>query len=235
MDTEETYEVIAVRYGTRQTTRSAVYLNYSLYGEADAAIGMDYYFWIVRNARRTIVVDTGYGAVGAQHRNRTFLLDPAQALRELGVDPATATVVLTHAHYDHVGNLALFPQAPLVLPRTEYAFWTGPLRERFLFHHTIEDGDIADLRRAHADERVQLVDEATTVAPGWSCSCSAATPPVRRSSPYAPPTAWSCWPRTRPTTTRSWTVTCRSSWWTTCPPCTPGSTASSSGGVTSTR
>ena len=38
------YEVLAVRYGTRTTTRSETFLNFHVYGEPDAAIPMDYYF-----------------------------------------------------------------------------------------------------------------------------------------------------------------------------------------------
>ena len=53
------YQVTIVKYGTRQTVRSDVYLNYHLYGEPDGPIGMDCFFWVVRNAHRTIVVTPG--------------------------------------------------------------------------------------------------------------------------------------------------------------------------------
>jgi len=48
-----TYEVLAVRYGTRMTRRAETYLNYHVYGEPDAELRMDYFFWVVRNADRT--------------------------------------------------------------------------------------------------------------------------------------------------------------------------------------
>ena len=38
------WDVVAVRYGTRMTTRSAVYARYDELGEADAPLRMDYYF-----------------------------------------------------------------------------------------------------------------------------------------------------------------------------------------------
>jgi len=56
---DDVYEVLAVRYASRQTLRSLVYLNHHLYDEPDGPIGMDYFTWIVRNAQRTFVVDTG--------------------------------------------------------------------------------------------------------------------------------------------------------------------------------
>ena len=48
------YQVTIVKYGTRSTVRSEVYLNYHVYGEPDGPIGMDYFFWLVRNRERTI-------------------------------------------------------------------------------------------------------------------------------------------------------------------------------------
>lgn len=164
--TTETYEVIAVRYGTRQTRRSAVYLNYHLYDEPDGPIGMDYYFWVIRNDRRTIVVDTGYGELGSTRRDRTFLIHPEHALRELGVVPNECTVVLTHAHYDHAGNLGLFPDTPVYLARSEFEFWTGAYGTRLQYHHSVENADIDRLRRIHHEERLNLVEQSHDIAPG---------------------------------------------------------------------
>ncbi|WP_432280452.1 MBL fold metallo-hydrolase [Tropicimonas omnivorans] len=40
----------------------------------------------------------------------THLLSPVEALATLGIDAAAAdTVILTHAHYDHLGFLDAFP------------------------------------------------------------------------------------------------------------------------------
>ena len=70
---------------------------------------MDYFFWIVRNRQRTVVVDTGFSPQSGRLRNRTLLADVGELFRHFGVDPSTSpTVVLTHAHYDHAGNLGLF-------------------------------------------------------------------------------------------------------------------------------
>ncbi|MCP9984631.1 hypothetical protein [Actinomadura madurae] len=60
-----TYEVIALRYGTRTGTKAEIYLNYAIYGEPDEPLGMDYFCWVARNAARTVVIDTGFGPEGA--------------------------------------------------------------------------------------------------------------------------------------------------------------------------
>jgi glyoxylase-like metal-dependent hydrolase (beta-lactamase superfamily II) len=163
MSPADEYQVTIVKYGTRQTVRSDVFLNYHLYDEPDGPIGMDYFFWVVRNAFRTIVVDTGFSAVGGTRRKRTTLIEPAAAFDALDVDRAAGPpVVVTHAHYDHIGNLDLFPASPLILAKAEYDFWTGPYATRTLLHHSVEDAEIGYLRQAS----LRLFDEETEVAPG---------------------------------------------------------------------
>lgn len=162
------YEVLAVRYGTRTTTRSETFLNFHVYGEPDAAIPMDYYFWVVRDGRRTIVVDCGFGAGPGARRRRTMLADPVEALAGLGIDAATVdTLVVTHAHYDHIGNLAAFPAAEIVLARRELEFWTGPYAGRLQFAHSTEADELRLLADAAAAGRVRLVEDTLDLAPGF--------------------------------------------------------------------
>ena len=121
---DDHYQVTIVKYGTRSTTRSEVYLNFPLYHESDGPVEMDYFFWILRNRHRTVVVDTGFSPEGGKARARTLLADVGDLFRHFGVDPSTSpTVVLTHAHYDHAGNLGLFATSEVVMAERELDFW----------------------------------------------------------------------------------------------------------------
>lgn len=164
---DDRYEVVIARFGTRTTVRSDVYLNYGLYHEDDGPIGMDYFVWIVRNAQRTILVDTGFSTAGGDNRKRTMVQHPTAIWDALGIAPASAPpIVLTHAHYDHTGNLAHFPLSEIVVTQAELDFWSGPHAHRAQFHHSVEDDDLAVLRAAVVDGRVTAFSGSHTVAPG---------------------------------------------------------------------
>ncbi|WP_345415384.1 N-acyl homoserine lactonase family protein [Pseudonocardia xishanensis] len=156
-------EVLAVRYGRRATTRSEVFLNHHYYGEPDGPMEMDYYFWVVRRAGRTVVVDTGFNGESGGRRDRATTCAPGEALARLGIDPADVDqVFVTHAHYDHVGNLGLFPAAEVVITRRELEFWTSPLAHRHLFAVLAEERDVADLDALRRAGRLTVVDGSHT-------------------------------------------------------------------------
>jgi glyoxylase-like metal-dependent hydrolase (beta-lactamase superfamily II) len=162
--------VLAVRYGHRVTSYAESYLNYRLYGEPDADLDLDYYFWVIRDETdggRVTLVDTGFAPEAGDRRGRAHHTTPAEALPALGIDPAdVSTIVVTHAHWDHIGNIGQFPRAELVLAEAEYDFWTSPLAARAQFAAQSEPGEIALLRQARRDNRVTLFSNQLKLAPG---------------------------------------------------------------------
>jgi glyoxylase-like metal-dependent hydrolase (beta-lactamase superfamily II) len=161
------WTVIAVRYGTLETTRSEAYYRYHSYGEPDGPQVLDYYFWILRRGDETILVDTGFDPERGRGRGRTCLIEPAQAMAVLGVGPETVSrVVLTHLHYDHTGNLDLFPDAELLVAARDLDFWLGPLARRAQFAHAVEAEELGQVLAAVDAGRVRRLEGGEELAEG---------------------------------------------------------------------
>ena len=166
-DVQDHYEVLAVRYGVWHTTKRHIYHSFDVYQEADEPAQVDYYFWVVRNASRTILVDTGFRPEVADRRGRELVTPVPEALALAGVDPAQVShVVLTHFHYDHIGNLDLFPDSQVIAGSTEFDFWTGEIAEQPLFCTAVEADEVDLVRKAHADARLILVPADDPHIPG---------------------------------------------------------------------
>lgn len=161
------YEVIIVRYGTRRTRRSEVFLNYHFYDVPDGEMTVDYFFWVVRDAERTFLVDTGFSPEGGRKRGRTMLLHPVAAMRDLGIVPGDGSeVIVTHAHYDHIGNIGNLAHSRLLMARREYEFWTSAMASRRQFAHFVEGSEIDELIAANRAGRLHFVGDDHQPAPG---------------------------------------------------------------------
>jgi glyoxylase-like metal-dependent hydrolase (beta-lactamase superfamily II) len=161
------YEVIAVRYGTLLARRSALYLHWDAYGEPDSDERLDYFFYVLRHADDTIVIDTGFHPDEGERRGRTLLRRPSDALSDLGVDPADVSlVIVSHLHYDHIGNLDLFPRARLQVPERELSFWTSDMARHPQFARHIDPASISHLIALDRERRVDRYDGPQELAPG---------------------------------------------------------------------
>lgn len=165
-DDAPSWEVLAVRYGTRMATRGTVYVDDGRLGDPDAPLQMDYFFWLLRGDAGTILVDCGFHPDVGARRGRTTLVAPLDALDRLGVDrDALERIVVTHMHYDHIGQLDAFPNAELVVQRRDLEFWTSPeLTEEHA--EVVEASEVGYVATAVGAGGARVLDGAAMLAPG---------------------------------------------------------------------
>jgi len=166
MATDDTYEVHAIRYATVERRASQNFLGGDPH---DGPMPMDYFVWVARSGRRCYVIDTGFNAEAAERRGRTFLRSPTEGLDRLGIGAGEVRdVILTHLHYDHVGNYDLFPNAKFHLQARELAYATGRYMRHEALRNAFEVEDVVGIVRALYRERVVCYEGEETLAPGIS-------------------------------------------------------------------
>jgi len=166
MSLPETYEVFAIRYATVARRGAENFIGGDPH---EQGARMDYFVWLARSAARTFVIDTGFNQAAAQRRRRDFLRSPAEGLALLGVEAARVEhVIVTHLHYDHIGNFDLFPRARFYLQDRELAFATGRYMASEFFRYAYEVDEIVAMVRNVYAGRVEFHDGDAELAPGIS-------------------------------------------------------------------
>jgi glyoxylase-like metal-dependent hydrolase (beta-lactamase superfamily II) len=116
--------------------------------------------WLVRGGGHNLLFDTGF------HRDKWLkeftvadFLRPDEAVAQAGVKPEEITdVVISHAHWDHMGGIDLFPKAQIWIQKQEYAYYTGDAWQPGGQHGGIDPDDVAALLRVNTEGRLHLVD-----------------------------------------------------------------------------
>jgi len=158
------YEVYAIKYARRESTRNA---NFLFVDPHDGPMPIDYFIWAIVNDEQCIVVDIGFDAAEAQARGREHLRCPAQSLSQIGIQPKEVkNVIITHVHYDHCGNLDRFPAARFFLQDREMAFATGRNMLHDILRNAYTLSYVQALVGAVYDKRVVFVDKSAEIAPG---------------------------------------------------------------------
>lgn len=100
-------------------------------GRGDERRPMAWWFWVIRDADRVIVVDTGCPDPEMALRwEITGLRSADDLLREIGVQASDVdAVVLTHAHWDHAGGASIFANARLLIRQAELDWWRACVLE----------------------------------------------------------------------------------------------------------
>jgi glyoxylase-like metal-dependent hydrolase (beta-lactamase superfamily II) len=186
---DSVYQIYCLCYARAPSRR--VQENFLIRDMHDGPMPVDYNLWILRNAHRTILVDTGFGPRAAGERQRPRDIDPIEALTRLGIDPdGIEDIILTHLHYDHAGNLDRFGKARFHVQDAEIAFATGRCMCEPQLRWAFDVEDVVTLVRHTYSERVRFHDGEASPFPGISLHAlpghSAGLQAVRIMTPRGP-------------------------------------------------
>jgi glyoxylase-like metal-dependent hydrolase (beta-lactamase superfamily II) len=156
----------AIRYAT---IRSFPVSSLVMDAPRDQRMDIAMVIWLIRGEGHTILFDSGF------HRERWMsqfdvadFITPDSAVRLAGVDPDSVTdIIVSHAHWDHMGGIDRFPNATIHIQRDEYAYYTGAAWQPGGRHGGIDEDDVAELVRRNMAGRVHLIEgDDAIVLPG---------------------------------------------------------------------
>lgn len=160
------YEVFAIRYARHDRPALENFLDSDPH---EGPMPLDYFVWAIVGEAKTYVVDTGFGETEARARKRELLRSPGDGLRALGIDPlAVEDVIVTHMHYDHAGNLGLFPNARFHIQDRELRYCTGRSMTHGHLRGSFALADVEGMVRRVYAGRVVFHDGDIALAPGLS-------------------------------------------------------------------
>ena len=116
--------------------------------------------WLIRGGGRNILFDSGFYRQELSKRfSFTDYARPDEAVKLAGVQPEEVTdIVISHAHWDHMGGIDLFPKATVWIQKDEFRYYTGEAWQPGGHHGGIDPEDVKQLVQLNTEGRLRLVD-----------------------------------------------------------------------------
>ncbi|RPH77935.1 MAG: N-acyl homoserine lactonase family protein [Candidatus Rokuibacteriota bacterium] len=163
MATGPIYEVYALKYGERDTTKCQFFYREGSHDK----LTLHYFVWLILGGPYPVLVDTGFLEDDAHARHIRDYVSPATVVERIGVKPTDIPVsLISHLHYDHWAGHSLFPKAEFWIQKDEVAFWTGPFGSTPAFRGSANVNALAGLVTLNYANRVRIIEGEREVLPG---------------------------------------------------------------------
>jgi glyoxylase-like metal-dependent hydrolase (beta-lactamase superfamily II) len=151
------YSIQAILFGTSPDVPVAELV---MGGPEDVKIDIADAIWLIRGGGHTILFDSGFHRDTFAKRFPTNdYLRPDEAVKLAGVQPDQVTdIVISHAHWDHMGGIDLFPKAQVWIQAEEYRYYTLAAWQPGGNHGGIDPADVTELVRINTEGRLHLVN-----------------------------------------------------------------------------
>src|SRR6478672_8392205 len=164
------YEVYAIRFGVLPAFPVS---NLVAGAERGRTLDVPVMVWLLKGSNgRVVLVDSGFHHQKFldQWKPRDFRT-PAAAVEAAGVKPELVTdIIISHAHWDHVDGIDLFPKATIWIQREEYRYYTGEAWQTRNTHGGVDADDMVALLRVNVQGRLRFVEgDDQEVIPGIRC------------------------------------------------------------------
>jgi glyoxylase-like metal-dependent hydrolase (beta-lactamase superfamily II) len=165
-----TYEAYAVRFGILPAFSVA---NLVAGAERGRTLDIPVMVWLLKGSNgRVVLVDSGFHHQKFldQWKPRDFRT-PAAAVEAAGVKAELVTdIIISHAHWDHIDGIDLFPKATIWIQREEYRYYTGEAWHNRGTHGGVDADDMQALLRINTEGRVRFVEgDDQEIIPGLRC------------------------------------------------------------------
>ena len=158
------YRVYGVSYGQSLRRENKILHG----GSARNYRRFGWFFWVIQGQGRTILVDTGFDQprLARRWKIRDFV-QPIERLEQLGIAPSDVTdVILTHAHWDHMGSLTPYTRARVWIQEKEYLHATSRLSPSKPKSKGMRWKDVETLLQIEKEGRLQKIQGEATLVPG---------------------------------------------------------------------
>ena len=161
------YRLLTVLYATSPADRAAQHNFLAAVDFHDVPMPLDFFVWVAISDNRVVLIDSGADKETCDRRGHIFYRCPTEALKGLGIQPEDVSdVVVTHMHWDHLGNLEKFPNATIHVHKAEMAHATGCGMCHDMLRKPYDVEQVCTVLRALYAGRVSFTETATEIVPG---------------------------------------------------------------------